>query len=78
MLLAIMANSGSSLFVFPCGLMAWMYGAIFGLVAEMGRRQVLHGCSRRDEWLLILCAWIVHGELFLGSSGRTALQRPTL
>ena len=23
-----------SLFVSPCGLMAWMYGAIFGLVAE--------------------------------------------
>ena len=34
--LLIMANSGSSLFVSPCGLMASMYGAIFGLLAEMG------------------------------------------
>ena len=34
--LGMMANSGSSLVVSPCGLMAWMYGAIFSLVAEMG------------------------------------------
>ena len=31
-----MANSGPSLFVSPCGLMASMYGSIFGLLAEMG------------------------------------------
>ena len=34
--LLTMVNSGSSLFVSLCGLMASMYGAIFGLMAEMG------------------------------------------
>ena len=34
--LLIMANSGSSFFVSPCGLMASMYGVFLGLLAEMG------------------------------------------
>ena len=70
--LLIVVNSGSSLCVSPCGLMASMYGAIPQSLGRDGwTLHLLHRCDRRVEWWLLLCAWT-------RSSGRSALQRPTL